>query len=679
MKAKKTIVDIIKWGISGLLTVAVAILGVLYSNSLGKFNAPLIFSLLIGSLVLVIGEAIVSVILSNRMKRRLEANSDKLQEDMLKNKAQARKTAEEKLPLLKKIIVAIDLIGILFVLCGCAMAFCYGASVSYSSEWASVLIFPSVLTILCGVQPLRRGAEKISFKKNDSYVDESDYPELYRVANAARERIGCKGKIKISLTDDFNAGILKTTDAYSIVLGVMLLNDLSEAELYNVLLHEFAHVTEDKHFHNYAMYYFGFITGDTFGTFGVTALPYTYFSPLYTYEYIAYSYACSVINEEDADAAIMKYGDSATAASMLIKMKFSELYEWERGSYPEENIYEREEIREDHLHLNIEKYKNRVEVRRDEWIGMIDSEIIANNATHPTVKMRIEALGIEELKILPKNDSEKYLLEVERAVCHVESKIIDQNRESYKEQRKGAYLDPLEVYDRWVQNGRDVKADEYQEVLYSMFTLGKIEEFVNYCYQIIEKIPEPANYYAHHMLGCYMLHKYNDEGIDHLYKSIELNHNMWQEAIDTIGRYCCIVGMEDRLEEYRRRAKEIVALDSRIYSEMQFIGPRDRLSEEKLPDGMLEGILARAEEVGGDLFERIYIVRKLIDEENFVSCVVVKPVDKVNAEKYEGAMDKMFQYLDKSCDWQFSLFDFNSVPSKKIMNISGACVWESRK
>lgn len=678
MKNEKTFVDIIKWGISGLLTIAVAILGVLYSNSFGEFNAPLVLSILISSLVLAIGEVIASIILSKRMKQRLNANSDKLQEDMLKNKAQARKTAEEKLPLLKNLIVAIDLVGILFVLCGCAMAFCYGASIAYSSEWASILIFPSILMILCGIQPLRRGAERINFKKNDSYVDESEYPELYRVANAARERIGCKGKIKISLTDDFNAGILKTTDAYSIVLGVMLLNDLSEAEFYNVLLHEFAHVTEDKDFHNYAMYYFGFITGDTFGTFGVTTLPYSYFSPLYTYEYIAYSYACSVINEEDADAAIIKYGDPATAASMLIKMKFSELYEWERVSYPEENLYESEEIREDHLHLNIEKYKSRVEVRRDEWIGMIDSEIIANNATHPTVKMRIEALGVGELEILPKNDSEKYLLEVERAVCRVESKITDQNRESYKEQRKRAYLDYLEVYDKWVEGGREVKADEYESVIIAMINLGKVDEIVNFCYQIIENIPEPANYYAHHILGCFMLHTYDERGIEHLYKSIEENHNMWQEAIDTIGRYCCIMGMEDRLEEYRARAKEILALDNELYSHMRVILPRDTLVTEELADGMLDKIIARAQEVGGDVFEKLYLVRKVIDDEKFVSCVVVKPLPKADIKKYNDAMDKMYQFLDKGFDWHFSLFDFYSVPHASVTKVKGSCVWENK-
>lgn len=678
MKNEKTFVNIVKWGISGLLTVVVAILGALYSNSFGEFNAPLVLSLLIGSFVLVIAESVTSVTLSSRMKRRLEAGSDKLQEDMLKNKAEARKTAEEKLPLLKRLIIAIDLVGILLVLCGCAMAFCYGASISYYSEWASILILPSILTILCGVQPLRRGGERISFKKNDSYVDEADYPELYRVANAAKERIGCKGRIKISLTDDFNAGILKTTDAYSVMLGVMLLNDLSEAELYNVLLHEFAHVTKDKDFRNYVMYYFRFITDDTFGTFGITTIPYLYFSSFYTYEYIAYSYACSVINEEDADAAIIKYGDPATAASMLIKMKFSDLYEWERGSYPEEKLYESEEIREDHLHLNIEKYKSRVEARRDEWIDMIDSEIIANNATHPTVKMRIEALGIGELKILPKNDSEKYLLEVERAVCRVESKITDQNRESYKEQRKEVYLDHLEVYERWVEGGRKVKADEYEAVLIAMLNLGKVDEIVNFCYQIIENIPEPANYYAHHILGCFMLHTYDERGIEHLYKSIEENQNMWQEAIDTIGRYCCIMGMEDRLEEYRARAKEILVLDNELYSHMRVIMPRDTLVTEELPDGMLDKIIARAEEIGGDVFDKIYLARKLIDDERFVSCVVVKPLPKVDVEKYNAAMDKMYQFLDKGFDWQFSLFDFYGVPHASVTKVKDSCIWENK-
>jgi hypothetical protein len=177
------------------------------------------------------------------------------------------------------------------------------------------------------------------------------------------------------------------------------------------------------------------------------------------------------------------------------------------------------------------------------------------------------------------------------------------------------------------------------------------------------------------MLGCYMLRTYNEEGIEHLYKSIELNHNMWEEAINTIGQYACIAGKQDKLDEYRSRAKEILKQDNDVYSNYSFISPKDKLVEEKLPDGVLDDFLTFIESINEETIERIYMVRKLIDKEHFVTCVVVECRKNADSEKYNDVMNKIFQYLDKTSDWQYSLFDLRGVPKRQVLRVKNSCVY----
>ena len=69
---------------------------------------------------------------------------------------------------------------------------------------------------------------------------------FFALAEKAARKQGCEEKIKIILAPNYGAGIAKESGMYCISLGVMLLSILSEDELYQILLHEFAHVTKEN-------------------------------------------------------------------------------------------------------------------------------------------------------------------------------------------------------------------------------------------------------------------------------------------------------------------------------------------------------------------------------------------------------------------------------------------------
>ena len=146
--------------------------------------------------------------------------------------------------------------------------------------------------------------------------------------------------------------------------------------------------------------------------------------------------------------------------------------------------------------------------------------------------------------------------------------------------------------------------------------------------------------------------------------------------MQTIGEYACVVGRQDKLDEYRKRAPELAKKAEDIFEKMNSLNAKDTLTSENLPDGMLSDFIDYVRTIDGNQIDRIYMVRKIIDDENFVTCVVVKPKAKVDAKKWMDVMEKIFQYLDKSSDWQFSLFDIRTLRGVNVGRVDNSCVYE---
>ena len=72
------------------------------------------------------------------------------------------------------------------------------------------------------------------------------------------------------------------------------------------------------------------------------------------------------------------------------------------------------------------------------------------------------------------------------------------------------------------------------------------------------------------------------------------------------------------------------------------------------------------------------MVRKVIDRDNFVTCIVVMPKKKADMNKFSDAMSRIFQFLDKSSDWQFALFDMRFVPKKLVLKVEDSCIYKGR-
>lgn len=664
-------VGVIKLILTVIITIGIAVLGGI-CNDAGYYNEILCVVIMI---LLSLG-LVASAIISSVMKKRFADKIDRVsfQDQLLRQREKAGEIAAEKLALLKKMIKTIDICSVLILLSVCVLEFCFFSLTGVEGSGAALAFF---IGVNVGLGFIREKKVVINEKKSDDYLPEAEYPLIYGMARRAADAIGCEGRIKIFVDHDFNAGIMTIADGYSVVLGSYLFDSLSQDELYNILLHEFAHVDEKNDDINDVKSYANLLN-ESNSILEIPALPLMYLYGKFFFEYMTYNFVCSIMYEDAADAAMKKFGTPEVAASALIKTKFSTLYDWERNTYDEDNIYEPEEVMDDCVRKTLGWYRERVELRRDDWIKMIDSEILARNASHSTVKMRIESLGIEELKLLPKNDSSEYLAEVERAILHLEAAVKKGLESNYDQMREANYLQPKKILEEWENAGKPLTRENYQGIIISLLNARKIGDFVNLCCQVIEEIPEPANYYAHHMYGIYLLHCYDERGLDHLYKSIELNHNVWDEALEHIGLYACLVGKQDELDKYREKARELANQQDEIYEKMDSLTPTDKLVEEKLPDGMLNDLLFFLAEANDGVIDSVYMVRKIISEEHFVTCVIVKPKSGADIKAFGKAMERIFQYLDKSSSWQYSLFDIRMLVPAVSSKVKKHCIYKSK-
>ena len=621
---------------------------------------------------------IVSIILNRLYGNNINKKSvSELQQFIISHRENPEESIAKKQALLKAIIRLSDFYSILIAVCAFISAFSAGI-ISKGGDAVSMILFCYI--ILSGASyRIRLKTPDSYFSETKTYVSESEFPALYALAKKAASASGQSAEIRIALLDDYNAGIADIDGTVSVQLGVLLLDSLSEEELFSVLLHEFSHIgAEEKNkkissFYNYLSEIHGGRHPGIY--FIITKHLFTFIDNLFNFQYSLYHYSASVIRESEADKAMAQYSDVSLAASALIKLKYYELFDWQDNTYDTEALMESEEYDTSVLKRRSERFKSFTKSNSDKWNLLIENEIISRNATHPTLKMRLEALGVKEIKPLYPESTAEYKADCEKAFEFVSSLIKEVTKDDYEQQRKYYYTESKELIEEWEYNGKKIIAEEYSDICNALRRLGRNSEALELCENAISQLDETAACFAYYMKGCFLLHSFDETGLRYIYKAIELNHNYIDEGLEIIGQFCCLTGKEDQLEIFRERAVSLAEMNKNIYSETGVLNKKDRLSPESLPEGMLEDILSHITSENSDSIEKIYLVRKTITDDFFTSVFVIKMLPDTDDDIRYEILHRAFNYLDTCSDRQFSLFDYEDVRNVKIENIDGSCVY----
>lgn len=649
-------------GVSFAISFISALLGaILLKDKISKDSLAIAFLVLVSAhLALLFANHFTSAAYIKRFEAR---SHSEMAAFLYSHREHADRSARRLLQKLRLLYTITNVYTAIIALMGIALSFvCAGLGLwSFMTLLASLIIYAAAARI-------RLPYPKELFTKDNGYVGEEVFPELYSVAKEASDILGVKGDIKIVILADCTAGIRRFGNIISIQIGAILFASMSREELKNILLHEFAHLKGEEAPSSTVTKHYWWLTesGSNSALSKATDLFFKLPDTLFGINYSLYSYASTISAEEKADSAMRKYGEPKYAGSSLLKLKYYELYSWEKGSYNTHSSCSSEELEANLVKEEFDGFREQTERRRDFWNKLIDVEIISRSATHPTIKMRLEALGHTDYTVHESFDSESYKNEQQRIIVYVDNNIYDIRKENYENERREIYLEPLETVTKWEESDKIIE-DNYRDIIFAYRQLGRVSEADALCDRIINELPDSANHYAYFMKGCTLLHSFDESGIEYIYHAIESNHNYIEEGMQTIGQFCCISGRQDDLDVYRERVMSLMDEKKTKYSELERITPKDNLSSEMLPEELRCGLLSLIGTMQ-DLIDEVYVVRKTITSDFFASVVIVKTKDGIDPKADNELFNKFFLYLDAQ-EWQFTLFDAKGVPMNVIKKI----------
>ncbi len=646
-----------------------------------------------GSIVFLVVLGMANYLGSRWLLRKYNTgNVEKNTHFLLKHREDAEKTAASKMRVLKRIRLLSRFHVFLVFLMGAALAWIAGwGCVFFGRAWLVPLLVSFLLFYIFFHRVLTR-VPHIN-KQTPDRLSEQEYPALYAVARRAADEMGCAGEIVICVSPDLlsNAAIAKEKRCYLLQFGAIMLNVWSEDELYHICLHEFSHYSAEMRganreasYQTWLSAYHDSVHNDQHNILLgrlMSFLTSVYIFPdvLYTIQHALYSYAASVIKEIRADSAMATHGRAEVAASALLKLEYVDKWMWEDEFAEEAPAYEPEAMPENFLHKTLDKLLTATEQRKEVWNQYIAKEIISVQASHPTFVMRMENLGVKELRLCSGNTSEPYREECQKALQFIEKLIYDDLQHDYAKEREARYLTPKKEMEEWVEQGKPLVAEEYADRIQTLLGLGRIREAEELCDRAIAELNEMTAAFALFMKGKLLLHRYHKEGMDLIYRAIDINANFAEEGLELIGRFCCMTGEAELLADYRARAVAIMQKQLDENEQVGFLSKKDHLSKDDMPQEMLEKILSFMLSVGEDIIDEIYLVRKTVSETFFSSVFVVRFYGGNNQQQQE-ILHKIFRFLDSYPEErQFSLFDYFEYPDIRWDKIEGSLVYSKRQ
>ena len=648
-----------------LLTIAAFAAGLVFFK--GIAIAPVLFCIVVGLLLLL---CISSAVCAPLYTKRFLSMSEKEKENfILSYRDDVQKDIDYEAKKLKRTITVIKIYEVFIFILYVATAFLAGAAGVNTSS--STILVP-LWGIMCMLFKLFESNVKFDFSE---YTEEKDLPYLYALAKKAMDTNGVKGKIRIVILPDCNAGIQKFKDTYSVQVGVYMLCVLSEDELYQVFLHEFAHMAYDyKSLFDKVNKLLSFLSNNELFIsrfLSASALP----EVILSLKTELFSTVAAIHNERYADNAIKKHGNPQAAINGLAKIGMYYFFDAEPNDYAV-RFWSRDEMTKTPCSDYCAEFKKALLERKDFWSELYEKEIPARISSHPTFKQRKEAFGCESFSVeLPDDNASEYRKECNKAIEMCNEKWYNANAQTFAEQKKECYTEPLETVEKYESSDKQYPVDELRHVIDAYSALCRYDKAEQVCDYIISLgEPEEVDSYAFYVKGSLLLSRYDSRGIDYMYNAIKGNHNAIEPALDEIGEFCTKMGLQKELDEYRKKSIELVQQDRDEFSKTSYINKNDNLCADDMPKEMLSEIINVMLDKGGDEIDQIYLVRKIVSDTFYASIFIIR-FESDECDKTREILDKIFNYLDARPE-HFSLFTYEKNYVKILKKIKGSLVYD---
>ncbi len=539
----------------------------------------------------------------------------------------------------------------------------------------SLLVIPASLPIpvallgiyiLWGLLSVWFGREKTAPPELE--LSEKDYPVLTGLVRQAAAAADCRLPVRV-FSGGQSVGIVRRPKEVWILLDSVTCALFTKSELYQSLLHEFAHeINEDtlqslrieQELSRWGNAPEGVLTG--IGGY-LLNLP----AGLISLEYTFYDLFSSRHKEMLADAGAVSRGSARELVNGLAKLSVWGFFESDTP-VPELSLYAEysgEEPMTDIPARALRIYREMLPEKREEWRRRLDVELPPRISSHPIFRQRREAFGIEEYSFETAETDEAYLAETAAMLDLTGRAVAKQMAQNYEEIRKHEYLDRKELIDRAkaVTDWTAVSIDERIKMAKALAILEpELEETV------IQSIrtQEPDNVYGIMLLGARRYRENDPACVELLKKAAKENFNFVEPAFDLLGKYTLASGRQDLLDEYRAEVAEAVqtSWDTDEALQIHWKG-NERLLKNDLPQDRFDANRDAIAERSEGKLTHLYSVRTDTAKGPCFHYFLEFPAD-LSAEEQDRLYHQVFLYLDYLPDEEYYSLRNVTGETKKI-------------
>lgn len=541
-----------------------------------------------------------------------------------------------------------------------------------------------VLGVVLGIYNLSAYFQQLLFpgmgQELPACVPQEQYPALYALVREAAGDMWKDTPIRIWLDVDLPDGECcaaagMTDGVIDLHLGILLLNILTEGELRQVLLHEFSHLNQlDCHqaiFFNKTMKLLDVSGSSVLGVLPGWACEWV--GARLAYQGQLFFLVSSREKERRADSQAAQLGDPELQAAALAKLSCHDLWTFEEEPYYVP--FPTPEPPQHSCSSRVEAFRQALPKRGADWKTILENEIPARVASHPTFRQRWEALGCCDYTLTVPEEDSPLRRECRELLEEVDKSISELPAENYAKQWQEHYEKPLALVTEWEKTMELLPPEEMRPVMLAYLDLGQPGKMEALCDRLLEGSESPFSAaFANFWKGKLLLYRYDKAGLAYIYNAIEANTNYIQPGLDAIGTYCTRMGLAQELAEYRSRAPQLL---QQVRDRQTGGLTRSKLAPETLPEGWLEKIRTVAVEAARGHLEKLYLVKELAGEDYRPSAFVLRFPENCEDEIIQDTYDRVFALLDDwPVDWEFTLYVFEPPMEKPLSRVPGSCVYE---
>ncbi len=531
------------------------------------------------------------------------------------------------------------------------------------------------LYLICGlINKLMFFSERPS---EPTLVKRERFPKLYEIVDEIFEAVGISGA-ELNASGSASVAVSQFGGRVNVEIGAISAALLKKEELKQVLIHERAHVLHgDTKLSLSAYRLISQITAASSEPLtAISDLLIRYPATRITVAYKLYLAATSRLVEIKADEYTKRHGTGLEYINATAKVRMFDLFS--RHEY--EALYYKNEKPPEHYYADrAAAFLKALKAREGFWRGIIERELPARIASHPTFRQRWEHMGSPEYSLDFSEPDEGYIAEINDYVALCDGLLYNNISGRYPELRQENYLKPLEAIDEYnvlQKQGESMPLRELRPVIDAYDDLSRYDDMMALCdYVICNAGHRFEAAHAHFKKGMRLLQLYDKAGVKELYTAIEANKNYVEDGYDAIGSFCLEMGLEEELEEYRRRSLEAA---QNYTDETSKLNKKDKLSfDDRLPEQRRKRDADFIKRICGELLTAVYQVKKEIKNNCYVSVFILGFDKRADEAEIDNCMQKVFRYLDTVPeDWTYSLFLLDDSIEKQVKRIPGSKIYE---